>query len=375
MGNSFGISVKQSRQETGIGVFAFAIVLFFAIGGSGVNAGAIDNNSGLLRPVVKTSKAKLHARVIRIAQSDEAVFRVNQLEDQIRLLNGQIEDMNFQLLQIQEQMRKMQEDNEFRFQELEEKRRGQLGNQKKKLAGKRQGKAINLGKLQPSKSAKKFGNLDGNNKLVKTTKKPRMIDGVELYDGTQEEESVDGPQIPLGTITFDSLGNVVDSALGKPLDLTARLPSLNDADTNNSGLQVKSNLETVGTPRELYEMGYEYFQAGDYANSQRIFAAFVERYPDNEKIANAQFWLGESMFSQANFKDAAKVFLDAHTNWPQARIAPQTLLKLGLSLAGMRQRELACATYAKVFKKYPNIGNALKRRVVDEQNSSHCLNG
>lgn len=51
-------------------------------------------------------------------QANEA-YKVQQLEEQIRQLNGRIEEMSFQLLQMQETIRKAQEDNEFRFQELE----------------------------------------------------------------------------------------------------------------------------------------------------------------------------------------------------------------------------------------------------------------
>ena len=41
------------------------------------------------------------------------------LEEQLRQMNGKIEELNFQVLQMQEQIRKQQEDNEFRFQQLE----------------------------------------------------------------------------------------------------------------------------------------------------------------------------------------------------------------------------------------------------------------
>ncbi len=54
-----------------------------------------------------------------LAQSSGDSVRIQQLEETIRQLNGRVEEMSFQLLQMQEQMRKTQQDNEFRFQELE----------------------------------------------------------------------------------------------------------------------------------------------------------------------------------------------------------------------------------------------------------------
>ena len=312
-----------------------------------------------------------------LAQSGDAAFRASQLEEQIRQLNGKIEEMNFQLLQIQEQMRRMQEDNEFRFQELEEKRQGSLkkpsGNKlTKNQAGDR------LGKQLPSDLNTANNQSDGETKIAKTQQpsKPRTINGVEIFDPnlTNTFSKKLGREVPLGTITFDGKGNIVDSALGKPLDLTARLNGSSSA-TQNDTSGKNDQFASIQSARELFDLGFDYFQMGDYQNSEQVFKAFNQRFPDDNKTPNAQFWLGESKFSQSNFKGAAKVFLDAHNNWPDARIAPQTLLKLGVSLAGMKQRELACATYAKVYKKYPQMSGRMRARVAAEQKSSHCLNG
>ena len=311
------------------------------------------------------------------AQSSDGGFRANQLEEQIRQLNGKIEEMNFQLLQIQEQMRRMQEDNEFRFQELEEKRQGSLKKPADNETAKNQA-GDSLGKQQPSDLNNANNQSDGENKVAKTQKPraPRTIDGVEIYDPTATSTLNKnlGREVPLGTITFDEKGNILNSAVGKPLDLTGGLndPSLpTDSGSSENGEQYAS----IQSARELFDLGFDYFQMGDYQNSEQVFEVFNERFPDDNKTPNAQFWLGESKFSQSNFKGAAKVFLDAHNNWPDARIAPQTLLKLGVSLAGMRQRELACATYAKVYKKYPQMSGRMRARVAAEQKSSHCLNG
>ncbi|WP_429933497.1 hypothetical protein [Agrobacterium vitis] len=59
--------------------------------------------------------------VQQVQQQGSDIVQVQQLQDQIRQLNGRIEDMSYQLLQMQETIRKAQEDNEFRFQELEKK--------------------------------------------------------------------------------------------------------------------------------------------------------------------------------------------------------------------------------------------------------------
>lgn len=308
-----------------------------------------------------------------VAQSNDAVFRVNQLEDEVRRLNGQLEELNFQLLQMQEQLRKMQEDNEFRFQELEGKKQGRLDSPNTKTITKLLEKDnSSVGKSLPSEIIVVDRNSDGE---LNKQRQPRMIDGVELYEGDKSGSEETRKELPLGTITFDSLGKVIDTALGKPLDLTARLPGSDDLERVDTEKEMQTLLKAASSAREVYELGFGYFQNGDYNFSEQVFNEYIERYPNDKKIAKAQFWLGESLFSQAKYKEAAKVFLDAHTNWPDARIAPQILLKLGVSLAAMEQRELACATYVKVYKKYPDINNTLRKRVRDEQGSAHCLNG
>ena len=375
----YGILLRfwsRRSRVTGFTLKGLIPCLFIvAIVGGAHAATQYDNGTEFTRPDADFSKRLIPAPMMQLAQSGDANLRINQLEENIRRLNGLVEELNFQLLQMQEQMRKMQEDNEFRFQELEEKRQGRLNRSKTRLSNSRKTKTNTPGKRQPSESIDTNSNSDGRQKIVKTAKKPRMIDGVEIYQGDDS-----GRESPLGSITFDSLGNVVDSAQGKPLDLTSRLPDLNQRDNNlpraNSEPQLDgAKFASVGSAKQLYELAYEYFQAGDYANSKEAFGVFVERYPDNGKTANAQFWLGESMFSQSNFEGAAKAFLKGHTNWPGAKIAPQTLLKLGVSLAGMNQRELACATYAKVYRKYPKMSNTMRNRVKGEQNSAQCLNG
>lgn len=337
---------------------------------------AAGNNANIFRPGAIVPGAEFNTPNFQLAQSGDAAFRVNQLEEQVRQLNGKIEELNFLLLQMQEQLRRMREDNEFRFQELEDKKQGSLTNpgddNTSELADARVGQEFRVEKSQPSELAGLNSSSDGQSQIVSTRKQPRMIDGVEIYDGPSGTS--EGQELPLGTITFDSLGNIVDTALGKPVDLTASLR--NGSEGNSLNIPKDSvDFASITNAKELYDLGYDYFQSGDYHNSKIVFSDFTERFPDDRKIATAQFWLGESMFSQSDFKGAAQVFLETHTNWPEAKIAPQALLKLGVSLAGMQQRELACATYVKVYKKYPDISNAMRKRIKAEQKSAHCLNG
>ena len=298
------------------------------------------------------------------AQTAEATFRVNQLEEQVRQLNGRIEELNFQLLQLQEQVRKMQEDNEFRFQELEDRSDKRDGD--KSIADlikpdEKQGDTNRLGKPSPSESANMDANSGGRKSLAEQIGRKRTIDGVELYDGTQQPVG-EGPQ-PLGKIIYDENGNVVDSSLGAPIDLTKKL-------YGGGGAEVREALPADAD--ELYYLGYNYIQTGDYELAEEAFRSFLDRFSDHPRLPEAYFWLGESLFARQNYQEAAKIFLDAHKNWPDSRLGAQTLLKLGISVAGLEQRELACATFAQVGEKYPRASAVVMRNVKQQQKAARC---
>ena len=91
-----------------------------------------------------------------------------------------------------------------------------------------------------------------------------------------------------------------------------------------------------------------------------------------QRVSDAQYWLGESLFARGQYRDAADEFLSGYKAYPQSGKAADTLLKLGLSLAGLGEREAACSTYAEVLKKYPNSSNALRQRVATEQAVARC---
>lgn len=288
-------------------------------------------------------------------QANNVDYRVSVLEEQVRQLTGRIEDLNFQLLEMQEKLRRMQEDNEFRFQQLEEKR-GDLGNSAGEGVTTDEDGFVRLGKSEPSDQQAGSADTDGN--AVKTAK--RTIDGVEIYDG---ESGVDeNTPNSLGTILFDEDGNIIDSTIGRPLDLTAGL--------NNPGLNPVSSLPA--DPDALYQVGYDHVQTGRYEDAELALVAFSDRHPDHPRLPEARFWLGESHLGRSQFRQAAEVYLDLQKRWPNSKYGPQSLLKLGVSIAGMNQRELACATFAEVLQKYPNASRAVRRNVAFEQRAAKC---
>ncbi|MEX0346243.1 MAG: tol-pal system protein YbgF [Rhizobiaceae bacterium] len=259
-----------------------------------------------------------------LAQSSDP--RVIQLEEQVRQLNGRVEELNFLVLQMQEQMRRMQEDNDFRFQELEDS--GRTG--------------------EPERKSETDGSRDNR-----------------LADGGQTQTLGDPPR-NLGEVIIGADGSVSGATTEEPMDLLGR-----QTGSSADGTTVAA-LPTSGDPNELYSNAYEFILSGDYVTAEAGFRRHLEDFPDDERSADAHYWLGEAILAQQRPAEAAEVFLAASRNYPDSRKAPEMLLKLGMSLAALGQRDIACATFREVGVRYPGASGVLKGRVKQEQAIAGC---
>jgi tol-pal system protein YbgF len=110
----------------------------------------------------------------------------------------------------------------------------------------------------------------------------------------------------------------------------------------------------------------------DYALAEQAFRDFIKRYPDNKMTADANYWLGETLFQRQRYQDAAETFLVVVRNYEKSGKAPDALLRLGQSLAAVGQKEMACASLGEVERKYPRASGSVKRTVTQEQKRIHC---
>ncbi|TIL44843.1 tol-pal system protein YbgF [Mesorhizobium sp.] len=290
------------------------------------------------------------------------------LEEQLRQMNGKIEELNFQVLQMQEQIRKQQEDNEFRFQQLEG------GSQ---------------GAQQPREQKKSDAttNTDSSVAEAPATHAPAHA-GTPPAGGQSGQVIVESPTgepgavIPgtppktFGTITVDKNGNVIEgnTQAHAPAQNTAPVPGDQAAGTQagKSDDTVVAALPATDDPEELYRNSYQFILSGDYGTAEQGFRDHIARFPKDAKTADAHYWLGESLLGQQKYRDAAETFLAASKDYPKAKKAPDMLLKLGVSLVGLNQRDVACATFGEIGKRYPNVSGALKERVKQERALAAC---
>lgn len=128
----------------------------------------------------------------------------------------------------------------------------------------------------------------------------------------------------------------------------------------------------MNTPRDEYDLGIGYMQHKDYALAEQTMRNFVQKYPNDPMVGESQYWVGESLFQRQQYRDAAEAFLAVTTKYDKSAKAPDALLRLGQSLAALKQKEAACATFGEVGRKYPRASAGVKAAVDREQKRQKC---
>lgn len=291
---------------------------------------------------------------IVLAQSAQGVGeRFNRVEAQMRTLTGQVEELTFQLRQLQDQLKRMQEDNEFRFRDLE-------GGTAMAPATPTPDEAPAANAAPPAPAAVPTLPPPGGPDAIGAIAEPPLSPA-----GTSDLSGPGAPPQSLGTLPVDAPPAPFPN---QPIDLTAPLPPVGGAPPGPDVAMIAP----TGDARTDYERAYASVLSGDYGTAEVAFRQFLSAYPDDALAPDAQYWLGESLFVRAQYRDAANEFLATYKAYPKSGKAPDALLKLGLSLAGLGEREAACRTFDAVLKQYPDASNALRQRVEFEQSSASC---
>ena len=272
-----------------------------------------------------------------LVQSGDDASRIQQLEEQIRSLNGRIEEMSFQLLQMQETIRKAQEDNEFRFQDIEK--------------GKKSG------------SLEKPVGPAATDDVAKIIEQPPLDTSGSTASTTPNDTAAAQPT--LGAIELDANGNPVKATINPEA-------STGSGAAPDASAATPQQTASLGSETDAYQAAYGHVLSGDYSIAEQEFQSFITTYPSSAKAADANFWLGEALYSQGKYNDAAKTFLNAHQNYAKSAKAPEMLLKLGMSLAALDNKDTACATLREVPKRYPSASKAVLGKVTSEQKRLAC---
>lgn len=311
---------KSARKKLS-NAFIVSLLSCTILNASGRSAVAeAGGNGSFLEKIFSGNKSQSGPSKAAVPAAGAADTTIAALEEEVRQLTGKVEELNFMILQMQAQLDELR--------------------QTKGLAG--------AGTGQPA--ANTAAGLDRKPDKMAQAATPPAIRGAEAKSSED-----------LGSIRFDQQGNVI----GSDSKATA-------AGNVPAGGNVIADVPQTGTAQELYQIGYQHVLAGDYRAAETVFRAFQERYPDDAMAGDASFWLGEALYGQGRYREAAQVYIDVQRKYKGSNRGPENLLKLGMSMALLDEKEVACATLAEVPKRYKKAEPAVLKRVSDERSRIKC---
>jgi tol-pal system protein YbgF len=278
------------------------------------------------------------------ATAQDIATRILTMEEQIRALTGQIEELNHAVRQMQQQLGGPQQTGTL------EQAPKQIQEPQQKLTLKKLAEAP-----APGEGMEQIG------EPVAPKKTEPVILGAESLntlndDGTQGITTQDGEP----AIGEQSAQAVVPGTQGQVIDGTQQGQVIDGAQEGES-IETVSLTPQTESPEAMYERYYEAQLRKRYDEAETGFNDFMQKYPDNSLAGTVQYRLGEVFYAKSDFRAAASNFLKGYTQYPKSRRAPDSLLMLGMSLRKLGEKEKACDALASVGTEFPRATEAKKK--------------
>ena len=278
----------------------------------------------------------------------ELLLRIDRLENLVRQMNGQVEQVQNQNRRLEEQAKRFQNDTDFRFKELEGGRGGARTAPSPATGG------------QPSRQQKSDAfNPDANPQAA----------GAPLTLGSPSSATAARPPRQAGTSAVANPGEIIageQNALGRdprqPTDLT----------NPSRGQQTASVPVAPGTPKGDIDLGKQQLKNGEYDAAEGTFREFTRSRTKDKLLPEAVIGLGDSYFQRQRWREAAEQFVDMTTKFPKSGRAAEAELKLGISLRGLGAAKEACDVLNNHGQKYPNASASIKQGIARELQRARC---
>ena len=246
------------------------------------------------------------------------LLKLSDIEMQFQELTNKFEQINFKLDKLSSELSKVQQDNQLRFEQIEQ------------------------------NSILKTD----NNSLTSLTKTDQNISNQEtiqknILPGSSEPQS-------LGEISYKDMTTTDSSQVIETVEQTEAIIS--------EVFNAEEKLLPDASPKEQYQFARNFLKVGDYVNAEKAFREFVITNPDNELSGNAQYWYAETYRIRQMYTDAATAYLEGYQKYPKSKIAPENLLKLGVSLVQMGEKDQGCLMIAGVKKQYPDATQSVLQK-------------
>jgi len=246
------------------------------------------------------------------------LLKLSDIENQFQILTNKFEEINFKLDKLSSRLSKVQADNQLRFQQLEE---------------------------------RSFSNVDSETQQLSSVSKKKILPG-----SSQPQD--------LGSISYKD---------NETTSLTQKTQSI---DTNTSIVtemfQAEEKILPDVEPNKQYEFSTNLLKVGDYNTAERAFREFVVSNPEHDLAGNAQYWYAETFRIRQLYTDAASAYLEGYQKYPKSEKAPINLLKLGVSLVQIGEKDQGCLMITGVQKQYPKANQSVLQKAIYEEKKFEC---
>tara|TARA_B100000029_G_scaffold15546_1_gene16104 strand:- start:80 stop:1057 length:978 start_codon:yes stop_codon:yes gene_type:complete len=246
------------------------------------------------------------------------LLKLNEIESQFRDLTNRFEEVSFKLDKLSKRVSKIQSDSQLRFNDLESAALNLDGNNNKK--NKKDKKET---KLKGTDKAQDFGSAPA----YKTSDLPKQ----------QETQSI------------ESAAAVIEE---KP--------------------ELQESLLPDKPANEQYDFAVSFMKIGDYETAEFALKEFIDKNKDHELAGSAQYWYGETFRIRQLYSDAASAYLDGYQNYPKSKKAPDNLLKLGITMVQLGEKEQGCSMIKGLKKQYPKASKSVLQKAQYEQKKFKC---
>ena len=120
----------------------------------------------------------------------------------------------------------------------------------------------------------------------------------------------------------------------------------------------KSIREPTAYEKEIYQAAFNKMNSSPTA-ATKAFEEYIKMQPESPLAANAQYWIGEIMYSHNNYKGAVQEFIKVLQNYKYSNKAPDAAIKLGYSFYALKNWAFARRTFEDVLKYFPENQNAV----------------
>ena len=249
------------------------------------------------------------------------LLKLSEIENQFQQLTNKFEEINFKLDKLSNRMSKVQADNQIRFQDLE--------------AG--------LSSEETTKKITKRNN-DNTNEILPGSSEPQDLGSISYKDSTTNDTTQQ-------TQSIDTTASVVTETF-----------------------QAEEKILPDETPDKQYKFATSFLKVGDYSTAERAFREFVNTNPEHNLAGNAQYWYAETFRIRQLYTDAASAYLEGYQKYPKGEKAPINLLKLGVSMVQIGEKDQGCKMINGVEKQYPNANQSVIQKAKYESQKFECKN-